>query len=1383
MKTPPEGGTQKFYMNQKRWQKIKGLFDAALEIESQKREKFLKNACGNDGDLRREVENLLASFDSSDDFMEKPAVREVASLIIERNAKLKNGQKIAHYEIVRQIGEGGMGEVYLAKDVRLNRKVALKVLPEHLIGDKSRLYRFEQEARAASALNHPNIITIHEIGVDKKVHFITTEFVEGETLRQIIFKNQGKISETLDIAVQIASALSVAHSAGVIHRDIKPENVMIRPDGIVKLLDFGLAKLTEETVVNYESLTQKFFATKPGMIMGTVSYMSPEQASGGKTDYRTDFWSLGVVLYEILSGGKLPFTGKTVNHTLVAIMENEPPQLGNIPREIENLVFKLLEKIPANRYQTGNDLLQDLKFGVSPSSGNLKELKTKFLEAKPSEGGTQNTNSIAVLPFSIIGFNEDEEYLSLGLADALITQLSRTKKLAVRPTSAVRGFANSDKNSTEIGRELNVGSILEGSLRRIGEQMRITVQLVDTESKNSLWAKKFDIEFADIFAVEDEITTQVADALLLNLNSDEHRRIENRGTTNPEAYQAYLQGRYFWNKFIPEDLPKAIEAFEKAVLLDPNFAGAYAGIARAYRYILGLQSMVESQKAKEKMLWAATNALALDDSLAEAHLAVAEIKMDEWDWEFAEREYKRAIALNPNLADARAGYANFLSITERIDEAFAQIERALELDPLSSRLRNMKGKILFIARRYDEAIKLFKKVIKIEPDNALAHYSLGYAFACKKMFAEAISQYQKALSMSDASPDEFLGYAYAQAGQTSAALETLERVKDKKDVSPAELAVIYVGLGDKDAAFAALEKGYETHDLQMQYLRVEQHYDSLRDDPRFTKILRRVGLEETASVSPNIIGEQDKKPTTEMQTEAIQTPTADAEIIHSTSSAAYIVTEIKRHKGGALIFLVILALILTGATAIYFYTASQKTKISSIAVLPFQNASGDAGLEYLFDGLSESLTDKLAQIGQLKVIAQSSTFRYKNKEFDPKEAGQTLGVEVLLMGKITKSGDNLSIRVELINARDGTIIWNEKYNLDSPNAVTDTQLVQNRIALQTVKNLNINLTDIQDKQLTKYAAQNAQAYQLYLNAALLKRKNPSTENMKKAVDYYNQAIALDPNFALAYTALANSYRILQYSVPNSERKEIEEKMYQAIARAQELDAGLPEVFTTLGGIKMNELDLPASEQAYRRALELSPNSAVAHSGYANYLTNTGRFDEALTQIRIAEQLDPLSVNLKVTEGRILFIARRYDEAIRYLQNLAKAAPDNSRINFILAESYTFKGMYAEALAEFEKNKETGGKYNNEFYLFALAKSGKIAEARQELEKLKKRESYSPAEFAVAYVALGEKEQALDLLEKAFDERDPQLQFLKVEPGYDDIRPEPRFQELLRKVGF
>ncbi|HSK72295.1 MAG TPA: tetratricopeptide repeat protein, partial [Pyrinomonadaceae bacterium] len=857
---------------------------------------------------------------------------------------------------------------------------------------------------------------------------------------------------------------------------------------------------------------------------------------------------------------------------------------------------------------------------------------------------------------------------------------------------------------------------------------------------------------------------------------EQHRRIKNRSTTNPEAYKAYLQGRYYWNKFIPEYVPNAIEAFETAVSLDPNFAQAYAGIARAYRYVLGLQSIFGSAEAKEKMLRAATSALALDDSLAEAHLAIAEIKKDEWDWKIAEAEYKRAIALNPSLAEAYAGYADFLAIFERSEEAFIQIERALELDPLSSRLRCGKGKILLMARRYAEAAEFLERAIKIEPNDALAHFSLGYAFACKKMFPEAIAQYKKALTISDASPDEFLGYAYAKTGRSESAREVLNQLKDKKDASPAELAVIYVGLGEREKAFAELEKGYEMHDLQMQYLRVEEHYDDLRGEPHFQDLLRRVGLEAQPT---------DESPKTEKETFIVQSKTADAEIAHPTSSAEYIVTEIKRHKRGTIIFLAILALILAGAAAFYFYSISRQPTISSIAVLPFSNRSGDENLEYLSDGLSESINTKLAQIGQLKVIAQSSAFRYKNKEIDPKEIGQALGVEALLTGSITKSGEILSITVELVNTKDGTVIWNEKYNLGAPDATADAQLVQNRIAVQTVKNLNLNLTEVQDKQLTKYATQNANAYQLYLNAALLKRKGNTLDLHRKAVDFYNQAIALDPEFALAYASLANSYRVIHsYEArPNSEtRREIEEKMYQAIRRARELDPMLPEVYITLGGIKMNELDLQASEQAYHRALELNPNSPAAHSGYVNYLTNTGRFDEALTHVRLAQQLDPLNLNLKIVEGRTLFVARRFDEAIRLLQNLAKTAPENPLVHFYLAESYLLKGMTAESLAEHEKIRETEGERPTPFYIFALAKAGKTEAAREQLEMLRQSGDYAPAEFALAYIALGEKEQAFALLEKAYQERDPQLQFLKIDPFYDEIRNDSRFQDLLRRVG-
>jgi serine/threonine-protein kinase len=912
-------------MDWERWQQIKGLFAAALELPAQEREAFLENACGADAELRREVEKLLASFARAESFMERPAVGEVASLIVEPNDKLRSGQRVAHYEIIRQLGAGGMGEVYLARDTRLNRKVALKVLPAHLTADKARLERFKQEARAASALNHPGIITIHEIDAEGETPFITTEYIEGETLRQRMLRGALHTAEALDVTAQLASALAVAHAAGVVHRDIKPENVMLRPDGIVKLLDFGLAKLTETGTREMRSDISTRKLTGPGVILGTVSYMSPEQAQGAKVDQRTDLWSLGVVLYEMLAGAA-PFSGKTANHTLVAIMEHEPP-LADVSPELANLVLTLLAKEPPNRYQTAQAVLADvraLQLGVLPAGD------------KPHAGKAKVTQSPA------------------------------------------------------------------------------------------------------------------------------------RG----------------------------------------------------------------------------------------------------------------------------------------------------------------------------------------------------------------------------------------------------------------------------EAAKTAGEKSF-----------------------------------------------------VETQTAAMQTPTADLGIAHPTSSAEYLVTEIKRHKRSALVALAAFVLLLSGGLTTYFYRAHRQPKISSLAVLPFQNASGEANLEYLSDGMSESLINKFAQIGQLRVIAQSSAFRFKGKEVDPKQAGQTLGVEALLTGKITKLAGRLSIGVELVDARDGTIIWNEQYNLDAPDeAVDEAQYVQNRIAVQTVKNLKINLTDIQDKQLTKYATQNAQAYQLYLNAMLLRRKSFSTETVKKSIDYYNQATALDPNFALAYAALANSYRFLAGST-NAEissyanRKEINEKMYQAIARAQALDPTLPEVYTTLGAIKINELDFPAAERAYQHALELNPNGRGAHASYAFFLMIAGRHDEALTQIRLAEQLDPLAFDIKISEGRVLLAARRYDEAIPFWQNLAKTPPDSPMIHFTLAQAYTFKGMHREALAEHEKIKALQGKYTDEFYLFALAKAGKLTEARQELERLKKRASYSPAEFAVAYVALGEKEQALALLEKAFAERDPQLQFINIESSYDELRAEPRFQALLRRMNF
>jgi eukaryotic-like serine/threonine-protein kinase len=833
------------------------------------------------------------------------------------------GTRLGRYEIRSLLGKGGMGEVYLAYDATLRRSVAIKLLPADLTQDKERLHRFEREAFAVSSLNHPNILTIHEVGAEQGSHFIATEHVEGESLRQRMERSRVELREALDIAIQIASALAAAHEARIAHRDIKPGNVMLRPDGYVKVLDFGLAKLTEPSAPADDPYgpTVSNVDTDPGMVMGTPSYMSPEQARGLETDARTDIWSLGVVLYQMVAG-RLPFQGKTTTDVLTTILHREPPSLllysEDLPVELERIVEKALTKEREERYQTAKDL------GV-----DLKRLK----------------------------------------------------------------------------RHLEV----EAELERSG---------------------------------------------------------------------------------IPED----------------------------------------------------------------------------------------------------------------------EAQRAATLLAMSSR-----------------------------------------------------------------------GSRPAVTGATQAAA-----------------AAQTTGAGD----------------------------------------------------------------------------------IHTTSSAEYIVTEIKRHKRGTLLALATLVVAIIGLAAFFYFARSDQAAINSVAILPFVNVSNDPNTEYLSDGISESLINNLSQLPQLKVIARNSTFRYKGKEVDPQEVAKALGVEAIVMGRIILRGDNLQISVELMKASDKTQMWGEQYN----RRAADLQAVQAEIARTISEKLRLKLTGAQEQQLAKRPTENPQAYQLYLNGVFYARKG-NIEDHKKALDYYNQAVALDPNFALAYASMVPSYTNL--STSGLDPKELLAKEKAAAQKALELDETLAEAHAGLALIKRDEWDWAGAENEYKRAIELNPNYAGAHGNYAFYLSIMGWTTEALAEIKRAQELDPLRINIKRQEAIILIFARRYDEANQASQNVVKMQPDDGSSHGYLGHTYVAKGMYAEAIAEYKKEISIDGEMPSTLcYLgYAYAISGKHHEALDILNKLKTtKEHVSPAELAILYVGLGDTEAAFQSLERAYSAHDLQLQYLKVDSHYDSLRSDPRFADLMRRVG-
>jgi serine/threonine protein kinase/Tol biopolymer transport system component/tetratricopeptide (TPR) repeat protein len=864
-------------MTPERWQHIKALLQGALERKPVERSSFLNEACSNDPSLRGEVESLIASYERAGGFIESPAFEVMAESLA--NDAMAIGSSLGPYKIIERLGAGGMGEVYLAEDTRLGRKVAVKVLPAHFTRNNERVRRFQQEARAASALNHPNIITIYEIGQVESHHFIATEFIEGETVRQHMARAQVKMSEALEIAIQAASALCAAHEAGIVHRDIKPENIMLRVDHIVKVLDFGLAKLTERKAITSESPT--LVDTAQGMVMGTAFYMSPEQARGFAVDARTDIWSLAVVLYEMLAG-RPPFEGQTGSDVIVSILDREPITLAkhspDIPAELDWIVNKALRKDREERYQTTRDLLTDLKGlkrklefeeelerSVAPSitgetsakSSRRAKVGTAGKRERASSGSTpavarkrraaaKAIDALAVLPLTNASPDPHLEYLSDGITESIINSLSQLPRLRVMARSSVFRYKGRDVAPQEIGRELGVRAVLTGRVLQIGERLVVAAELVDTTDETQLWGKHYNRDLSDIFEVQEEIAHEITEALRLRLTGKEQKRLVKRYTENTEAYQLYLKGRHFFNKRSVEGYRTAIEYYQQAIGIDPNYALAYAGLADCYA-----NSSVAEISPKDAILKAkaaAAKALEIDDKLAEAHNASAHVKVNlDWDWSGAEREFKLALELNPNYAEAHHRYSHYLVAMGRFEESLTESFHGLELDPLDLTMNTHLGWHYLMARQDDEAIEQLKRTLELDKSFINARLYLARAYERKGMLLEAITEIQKARDVYGQSQiaSGLLGHAHAMAGQRNEALKIVEELSEqskREHVWPYNIAVIYVGLGERDEALQWLEKAYLEHSDDLIYLKVDPIFDPLRSDPRFKDLLRRVGL-------------------------------------------------------------------------------------------------------------------------------------------------------------------------------------------------------------------------------------------------------------------------------------------------------------------------------------------------------------------------------------------------------------------------------------------------------------------------------------------------------------------------------------------------------------